>query len=205
MDADLELLTHEQLLAEARALRAAIRTHRDSTGHELCWHHPDLWSLLPEATPPSIAVPAWPQFMRGCLAYRQSLDTQAPDAQRIDQEFDAEDSGADAAVAAPVQRQLDAYNAHDLQRFVAEYADDIRVFAPPEPAPFLSGKAAFSEHYAKNRFTLPALHAAVVKRMTAGEIVVDHERITGLQPGIVEAIAVYRVSGGLIRTVWFFY
>jgi len=49
----------------------------DSTGHELCWHHPGLWSLLPELLKPSIAVPAWPQFMRGCIQYRQSLDEQA--------------------------------------------------------------------------------------------------------------------------------
>ena len=32
-------------------LRAGIRAHRDSTGHELCWHHPALWGLLPEGTP----------------------------------------------------------------------------------------------------------------------------------------------------------
>lgn len=87
MDDDLDALTHEQLLAEAKHLRAAIRRHRDASGHELCWHHPDLWSLLPEATPPSIAVPAWPQFMRGCIRYRQSLDEQAPDAPRSDREF----------------------------------------------------------------------------------------------------------------------
>ena len=34
-----------------------------------------------------------------------------------------------------MQRQLDAYNAHDLQRFVAEYTDDIQVFRPPAVAP----------------------------------------------------------------------
>ena len=58
--------------------RAGIRAHRDSTGHELCWHHPALWSLLPEQTDPLPVVPAWPQFMRGCIRYRQSLDEQAP-------------------------------------------------------------------------------------------------------------------------------
>ena len=35
------------LVAEVRKLRAGIRKHRDSTGHDLCWHHPDLWDLLP--------------------------------------------------------------------------------------------------------------------------------------------------------------
>jgi hypothetical protein len=27
-------------------------------------------------------VPDWPQFMQGCVRYRQSLDEQAPDAPR---------------------------------------------------------------------------------------------------------------------------
>ena len=49
----------------------------------------------------------------------------------------------------PVQRQLDAYNAHDIERFVAEYHDDVRVLRPPATDPILSGKPAFREHYAK--------------------------------------------------------
>jgi hypothetical protein len=76
-----------QLLAEAKRLRAGIRAHRDSTGHGLCWHHPALWGLLPERVEPRIAVPEWPQFLRGCIRYRQSLDDQAPDATRIGDEY----------------------------------------------------------------------------------------------------------------------
>lgn len=104
----------------------------------------------------------------------------------------------------PVQRQLEAYNAHDLERFVAEYTDDVRVFRPPATEPVLAGKTAFAAHYAKNRFNLPHLHARVVNRMVAGDKVVDHEHITGLQPGVLEAIAVYEVVQGRIRTVWFY-
>jgi hypothetical protein len=61
-------------------------------GHALCWHHPKLWALLPERTEPHIAVPAWPQFMRGCVHYRQSLDEQKPAAPRIGAEFDVDHS-----------------------------------------------------------------------------------------------------------------
>ena len=82
MDDDLNDMTCEQLAAEVRALRQGIRAHRDSTGHELCWHHPALWGLLPERTDPQPTVPEWPQFMRGCIRYRQSLDEQLPDAPR---------------------------------------------------------------------------------------------------------------------------
>jgi hypothetical protein len=82
MDEDLQHLSREQLAAEARKLRDAIRTHRDSSLHELCWHHPALWGLLPEKTDPLPVVPEWPEFIRGCVKYRQSLDRQAPRAPR---------------------------------------------------------------------------------------------------------------------------
>jgi hypothetical protein len=78
MDADLETMNRDALVAEVQRLRAGIRRHRDSTGQDLCWHHPDLWNLLPERVTPSIAVPAWPQFLRGCVRYRESLDRQVP-------------------------------------------------------------------------------------------------------------------------------
>jgi hypothetical protein len=88
LDRDLENRGREELLLEVRRLRAAIRAHRDSSGQELCWHHPALWGLLPERTDPVPAVPEWPQFLRGCIRYRQSLDEQLPDAPRISDEFD---------------------------------------------------------------------------------------------------------------------
>lgn len=74
MDEDLESLSNEQLIEEVKKLRTGIRKHRDSTGQDLCWHHPALWSLLPEKTDPEISVPEWPDFMKGCIRYRQSLD-----------------------------------------------------------------------------------------------------------------------------------
>jgi hypothetical protein len=93
MDADLEALSREALIAEVRKLRRGIREHRDSTAHELCWHHPQLWSLLPEKTDSVPVVPEWPQFMRGCIRYRQSLDRQLPNAPRTERDYEAtEDS-----------------------------------------------------------------------------------------------------------------
>jgi hypothetical protein len=75
-------MSREQLVAEARKLRHGIRRHRDSTRHELCWHHPALWGLLPEKTDPIPVVPEWPEFLEGCVKYRRSLDKQAKDAPR---------------------------------------------------------------------------------------------------------------------------
>lgn len=88
LDADLLTLDRDALIAEVKKLRAAIRAHRDQSGHDLCWHQPALWSLLPERSDPMPAVPAWPQFLRGCIRYRQSLDEELPDAPRTDEEYE---------------------------------------------------------------------------------------------------------------------
>jgi hypothetical protein len=88
MDDDLPNLTREELIAEVIRLRAGIRAHRDSSGHDLCWHHPQLWNLLPEPSPKHLAVPDWPQFLRGCIKYREALDRELPNAPRTDAEFD---------------------------------------------------------------------------------------------------------------------
>jgi hypothetical protein len=46
-----------------------------------------LWGLLPEKTDPIPTVPDWPQFMEGCIKYRQSLDAQIPNASRTKEPY----------------------------------------------------------------------------------------------------------------------
>jgi hypothetical protein len=106
---------------------------------------------------------------------------------------------------AVVQRQLDAYNARDLARFVACYAEDVRVWRPPAPQPVLVGRQALSDHYAAHRFNLPGLHAALLGRMVFGNKVIDQERIVGVGDQPIDAAAVYEVNAdGMIAAVWFF-
>lgn len=102
------------------------------------------------------------------------------------------------------QAQLDAYNARDIDAFVAAYTDDVAVYRAPATAPVIVGKAAFAEHYRRHRFTLPGLHAELVARMVIGHTVIDHERVTGLGPAPVEVAAVYEVTPKGIARVWFF-
>ena len=87
-DADLDQMERPALLAAARAMRAAIRAHRDASGHDLCWHHPGLWSLLPDSGDGRPVVPEWPAFMRGCIAYRSALDRELADAERTRTEYE---------------------------------------------------------------------------------------------------------------------
>jgi len=109
----------------------------------------------------------------------------------------------DAAIAETlVQRQLEAYNARDLEAFLANFGDDVEVFRPPQAQPSLAGKAAFAKFYATERFNRPGLHAEIVNRMVMGRIVIDHERISGVRDEPFEMAIVFEVADGLIRRTW---
>jgi hypothetical protein len=105
---------------------------------------------------------------------------------------------------AAIQRQLEAYNARDLERFLAEFADDVRVYRPPAAEPAISGKSAFAEFYATQRFNRPALRAEVLGRLVLGNNVIDHERISGVREEPFEVIVAYRVVDGRIAALWTF-
>ena len=114
-------------------------------------------------------------------------------------------AAADARPVEVVQRQLEAYNAHDLAAFMATYSESIRLYRLPNAAAAFESKAAMAEFYGQHRFTIPDLRAEILNRMVLGNKVVDHERVHGLPEGVIEAVAVYEVTDGLIESVWFVY
>lgn len=103
-----------------------------------------------------------------------------------------------------VQQQLDAYNAHDLERFLAVYDDGVRIYRPPASEPSMIGKAALGQFHGTQRFNLPALRAELLGRIVAGNKVIDHERVFGLGERPFEVAVVYEVNGGRIAAVWYF-
>jgi hypothetical protein len=103
-----------------------------------------------------------------------------------------------------VQRQVEAYNDHDLDAFVASYSDIVEIFRMPSAEPSISGKSQLAEFYAAQRFGIPGLKAEILDRIVSGNKVVDLERVHGLRADPVEMIAVYEIVDGLIRRVWFF-
>jgi hypothetical protein len=110
---------------------------------------------------------------------------------------------SDDAVAV-VERQLAAYNARDLERFASTYAPDITIYRMPSSQPVIQGQQQLRDIY-RQRFASPSLHAEILSRIVLGDKVIDHERVTGIREEPLEALAIYEVSGGLIKTVWFFY
>lgn len=112
---------------------------------------------------------------------------------------------ADASLPeAIVQTQLDAYNAHNIDAFLATYTDEAELFGFPAVAQ-TKGKEAMRQRYTQ-RFSDTILRAVIVKRIVMGNTVVDHERVQRTfpeGPGVSEAIAIYEVRDGKIAKVTF--
>jgi hypothetical protein len=102
-----------------------------------------------------------------------------------------------------VQRQLDAFNARDMDALLAVYADDAQLFE--HPAKLLArGSAELRQRFIP-RFQEPNLHAVLLKRIVAGPVVVDHEKVTRTFPegaGEIELVMIYEVKEGRIAKAW---
>ena len=102
-----------------------------------------------------------------------------------------------------VQRQLDAYNAKDVEALVAVYAEDAQTFEHPSKL-VASGISELRQRF-KLRFQEPNLHAALLKRMVMGHTVIDHELVTRTFPkgaGTLELTMIYEVQNGRISKAW---
>jgi len=110
---------------------------------------------------------------------------------------------ADEGPEAVVQRQLDAYNARDLDALLAIYADDAEVFEHPATR-VATGTEALRARFAV-RFQEPNLHARLLNRIVSGDRVIDHERVTRTfpeGPGEMELVMIYEVRAGRITRAW---
>ena len=108
-----------------------------------------------------------------------------------------------ASPAAVVQRQLDAFNARDVDALLATYAPDAELYAHPHEL-LARGHAALRERFTA-RFLEPNLHAALRNRIVIGDHVYDHEIVTRTfpdGPGTLEVVMLYEVKAGRIAKSW---
>jgi hypothetical protein len=104
-----------------------------------------------------------------------------------------------------VQAQVDAFNRHDVEGFMAGYAPDAVHWEYPADTVF-AGAARIRSHYTE-LFTDPdaaRLHAEVRSRIVKGRFVIDEEHVSGL-PGEDRHVSViiYEVVNGRIQNAWF--
>ena len=100
------------------------------------------------------------------------------------------------------EAQFHAYNARDLDAFLACFAEDVAGFSLPDMAQLLSGKAAYGAFYATHRFNRADLRAELLNRIVMGNKVIDHELIHGLGPEPMETTIMFVVEHGLIAMVF---
>ena len=103
----------------------------------------------------------------------------------------------------PVEAQLLAYNRHDLNAFVACYAEDV-VAQDLSGGPDIIGRTALREIYRRLFASNPEIQAQALHRAVTGNFVTDHERIVGRASGADgDAVVVFHVHEGLIDRIWF--
>jgi hypothetical protein len=102
-----------------------------------------------------------------------------------------------------VERQVRAYNAHDLDEFIACYAETV-VVEDADGRALMSGRQEMREQYGRLFEALPNLQGHVASRMRVGSYVADEEHVTGRPDGDLHVIAIYRLDDdGLIDRVRF--
>lgn len=105
-----------------------------------------------------------------------------------------------------VVEQLDAYNARDVERFLACYASDA-VVEDSGGVQLMSDREAMRAFYTTLFADSPDLRAEVLTRIRVGQFVIDEERVTGMQiygmPEEAHAAVVYQLRDGLIARVRF--
>jgi hypothetical protein len=103
-----------------------------------------------------------------------------------------------------VQRQLDAYNSGDIERYLDCFHPDACLRELQDGSVIAEGASAIRESFSALFSSCPELHAELIQRMAMGDTVVDHERVSGMsEEGPEETIAIYEVCDGRIRQVWF--
>ena len=101
------------------------------------------------------------------------------------------------------QKQLDAYNAQDLDTYMTFFAKDC-VVSGLNGTPTETSAEAIRARYAKAFATFPENKAELKSRIAVGSTVVDHELVIRKPGGEqFEIIAIYTFKDGLISRVDF--
>lgn len=104
---------------------------------------------------------------------------------------------------AVVQKQVDAYNAHNLEAFVACYDPAIEFRTMDGKVGPEKGLPPLRKAYGELFKRFPALRVSILKRIAQGAFVIDQERAEGAGPDPVTVTAIYEVAKGKIIHVWF--
>lgn len=98
--------------------------------------------------------------------------------------------------------QLIAYNACDMEAYLALFHDDAILISLPEQDMLAAGKDAIRAMY-EVRFATPGLRCEVTHRSEIGNIAIDRETVyTDTSPPL-DALAMYEVVDRKIKRIFF--
>ncbi|MBL7728686.1 MAG: nuclear transport factor 2 family protein [Dinghuibacter sp.] len=101
------------------------------------------------------------------------------------------------------QQQLDAYNKHDIEAFLAPYSDSVAVYMFPNQLMY-KGKANMRKEYADMFAGTPDLNCQLVNRIVLKNTVIDQEKVVfDKNRPPLEAIAIYTIENNKIAKVHF--
>jgi hypothetical protein len=118
--------------------------------------------------------------------------------------MDMDASASPTEVEFPVQKQLEAYNARDIDAFMQWWADDCQYYEFPSRL-LASGAAEIRERHIV-RFKESNLFGRLVKRISVANVVIDQEIVTRTfpdGPGEIDVAAIYEIENGKIAKAWF--
>lgn len=98
-------------------------------------------------------------------------------------------------------QQLAAYNAHNLEGFLAPYADDVEIYDLNSGKLQIKGKEDMRKQYSFLN-AVKVLHCNLVNRISEGNMIIDHEEIITAK-GKFYGVAIYEMRDGKIVKVWF--
>ncbi|MEJ7609889.1 MAG: amidohydrolase family protein [Ferruginibacter sp.] len=100
------------------------------------------------------------------------------------------------------QQQLNGYNAHDIDAFLAPYAEDAEIYDLSGKI-IMKGKAEMRKNY-ERILKIPGLYCRLVNRIVQDNIVIDHEELTANSMKKPKyGIAIYVTAKGKITKVYF--
>ncbi len=101
-----------------------------------------------------------------------------------------------------VDQQLAAYNARDIDAFLIPYSDSVELYEYPGKL-MGKGKEEMRKSYAGMFKQVTQLHCELVNRIVQGNVIIDHESVSGFGPKPLRAIAIYTITKGKIQKVEF--
>lgn len=102
-----------------------------------------------------------------------------------------------------VQKQLEAYNSRDIDKFMEVIDQDIAFYNYADGKQTMQGGQACKEFYSALFEASPKLHSTILTRTVFGNKVIDHEHITGRNGSneLIELVLIFEIQAEKIKKI----